>query len=138
MISNTDIRSLQILDLWLESIDTMNVHPLFDRAPREFSIPAKADTNWSEQSNLVQQVARDRQFERLREPAAATGISDLLIYAYKSHDIKLAAEIYDYVIPKGLKFSDTLCDIAVVRELLAFLVYMPVNAAVFTRICPME
>ena len=136
MISNTDTRSLQTLDLWLESIDTMNVHPLFDRAPREFSIPAKADTDWSEQSTLVQRVARDRQFEKLREPSASAGMADLLKFAYKSHDIKLAAEIYDYVIPKGLTFSNTFCDAALFRELLAFLVYMPANAAVFTRICP--
>ena len=136
VISNTDTRSHQVLDLWLESIDTMNVHPLFDRAPREFSISAKSDTDWSEQSNLVQRVARDRQFERLREPAASAAISDLLKYAYKSCDIKLAAEIYDYLIPKGLTFSNTFCDVTLVRELLAFLVYMPANAAVFTRICP--
>jgi hypothetical protein len=136
VISNTDTRSFQTLDLWLQSIDTMNIHPLFDRAPREFKIPTKADTDWTEYSDLVQRIARDRQFETLREPSAPADILELLRYAYRSHDIGLAAEIYDYVIPTGSMFSTTSCDPALMQELLSFLVYMPANAAVFTRICP--
>jgi len=114
----------------------MNIHPLFDQAPREFRIPTMADTDWSECSDLVQRVARDRQFQRLREPSAPAGISELLRHTYRSHDIGLAAEIYDYLIPTGSMFSTTSCDPALMQALLSFLVYMPANAAVFTRICP--
>jgi hypothetical protein len=114
----------------------MNIHPLFDRAPREFKIPTTVDTDWSEYSDLARRVAQDKQFERLREPSAPAGISELLRHTYKSHDIGLATEIYDYVIPKGSRSSTTPCDSALMQQLIAFLVYMPANAAIFTRICP--
>jgi AAA domain len=136
VISNTDVRSLQTLDLWLESIDTMEIHPLFDRAPREFEIPTRADVDWSAQSQFVQVVARDRVFETLREPTASVGLAELLRYAYKHHDSKLVSEIYNYILPRVLTSSNTTCDPALVRELVEFLIYMPANAAVFSNLCP--
>lgn len=136
VISNTDVRSLQTLDLWLESIDTEDVHPLFDRAPREFQVPTATNTDWTNQPDLVQQVVRNQNFNRLEEPLEIVDVAGLLNYAYKSHDTKLASEVYTKLVPREWTSASNPPEPPLIQKLLDYLLYMPANAAVFTRICP--
>lgn len=136
MISNTDVRSLQTLDLWLESVDTMEIHPLFDRVSREFQVPIITDTDWTNQPDLIQQVAQHQNFKKLEESLAIVDVAGLLKYAWKSHDIKVASKVYIKVVSREWTPFTAFPDPALIKILLEFLVFMPVNAAVFTRICP--
>ena len=62
LISNRDIRSLQVLDQWLETIDTEETLPLFSSAEREYTVPSIKGLDWTKVPNHIGLVARDAQF----------------------------------------------------------------------------
>lgn len=59
MISNRDIRSLRVLDLWLDFIDTEETIPLFEKAAREYSLPTLSAVDWAMVPDHIRMIARD-------------------------------------------------------------------------------
>ncbi|KAL9032922.1 MAG: hypothetical protein Q9214_007755, partial [Letrouitia sp. 1 TL-2023] len=62
VISNRDVRSLQVLDKWLEFIDTDEVLPLFEKDEREYRIPSLVDVNWDSEPVHLRDIAKDGKF----------------------------------------------------------------------------
>ncbi|KAL9615082.1 MAG: hypothetical protein Q9167_000505 [Letrouitia subvulpina] len=59
VISNRDVRSLQVLDKWLELIDTDEVLPLFEKDEREYGIPTLVDVNWDSEPGHIRDIAKN-------------------------------------------------------------------------------
>lgn len=53
---------MQTLDLWLELVDTNEVMPLFERAPKEYGIPKLRDVDWSEEPEYLIQILQKKEF----------------------------------------------------------------------------
>jgi regulator of nonsense transcripts 1 len=53
VISNTDVKSFQVLDLWMESVDTMETIPLFEKAPPPLTIPELAMADLTSQPDEI-------------------------------------------------------------------------------------
>ena len=62
VISNRDVRSLQVLDQWLEFVDTADVMPLFDNPKREYEVPSIKYLDWAQVPGPIRLIARDTQF----------------------------------------------------------------------------
>lgn len=65
MISNRDVQSLELLDLWLKQVDTEEVIPLFEKKAREFSIPHISDVDWSNESRNIRDLVGGQDYTTL-------------------------------------------------------------------------
>lgn len=59
VISNRDTFSMQVLDKWLEFIDTREVMPLFDRQEQSYRLADMRDVDWTKEPEYLQRIARD-------------------------------------------------------------------------------
>ena len=64
-ISNRDVRALQVLDSWLNFIDTGEVIPLFEKDDREYRLPSLKDIEWSGEPDYIQRIARHQDLSYL-------------------------------------------------------------------------
>ena len=62
VISNRDVRALQVLDQWLQYVDTQEVLPLFDNIGRAYKATSTKDLDWSKVAEPLRLIARDEQF----------------------------------------------------------------------------
>lgn len=63
VISNRDIRSLQVIDKWLEFVDTAETRPIFENTEREYRVPSTRGLDWTKVSDHVRVIARDASFQ---------------------------------------------------------------------------
>ena len=56
VISNRDVRSLHVLDQWLQFVDTGEVLPLFEQHEPEYRVPSLKDVNWSAEPEHLQPI----------------------------------------------------------------------------------
>jgi len=76
------VQALRALDLWLESVDTLEVLPNFPDEKPEYSLPTVTDIDWKQHSRLLSQVVRNREFHRLIE-ASTVQIAELLQFCWQ-------------------------------------------------------
>ena len=67
MISNRDVDSMQVLDEWLNFVDTDEILPLFEKLSMDYEISKLHSTNWDNFSEEVVAVVRDQDFAHLRK-----------------------------------------------------------------------
>ena len=59
VITNRDIRALQVVDKWLDFIDTGEVLPLFENEAREYNLPSIAEVDWTAEPQHIRQIAKE-------------------------------------------------------------------------------
>ena len=59
VISNRDTTSMQVLDKWLEFIDTREVMSLFEKQDQIYRLADMKDVDWNSEPEYLQRIARD-------------------------------------------------------------------------------
>ncbi|OAP58356.1 hypothetical protein AYL99_07446 [Fonsecaea erecta] len=137
VISNKDVRALRALDLWFESIDTLDVLPNFPDEQPPFSLPTLDDIDWSLHSDFVVQVVRQKKHSLVVE-ATVPQLVELLKFSWRNNLVDMLSEIYSQIL--RLDTTDegpTLrCRPETIRSLVEFLHFKPALAIHFARLCP--
>ncbi|EXJ72719.1 uncharacterized protein A1O5_03866 [Cladophialophora psammophila CBS 110553] len=138
VISNKDVRALRDLDLWLESVDTLEVLPNFPDEKPPYSLPTLIDIDWNLYSDFVVQVVRHKNYTLILE-ATDPQLVDLLKLGWKNDLVDLVSEIYGRMLmnPETTVRATTLrCAPEAIRRLVEFLYFKPAMAIHFARLCP--
>ncbi|KAL8846652.1 MAG: hypothetical protein Q9198_011274, partial [Flavoplaca austrocitrina] len=59
VISNRDSASMQVLDKWLEFIDTREVMPLFEKQEQNYRMADTKDVDWTSEPEYLKRIAMD-------------------------------------------------------------------------------
>ncbi|KAL8896256.1 MAG: hypothetical protein Q9192_003192 [Flavoplaca navasiana] len=59
VISNRDSASMQVLDKWLEFIDTREVMPLFEKQEQNYRMADMKDVDWTSEPEYLKRIAKD-------------------------------------------------------------------------------
>lgn len=92
VISNRDVRSLQVLDEWLEFVDTREVMPLFERPDREYTIPRLNNVDWSSEPDHIKRVVNSGELALL-DNMSPKDVSSLLAWLSKYQQIAKLQEV---------------------------------------------
>ncbi|KAH0843662.1 RNA-directed RNA polymerase [Fonsecaea pedrosoi] len=138
LISNKDVRALRALDLWLESVDTLDVLPNFpeDEQP-PYKLPTLDDVDWSLCSDFVVQVVRHKRYPLVLEATGAQ-LADLLDLSWRHDLTDVVSETYSRILKlETVDQRPTLrCGSETIRRLVEFLHFKPAMAIHFSRLCP--
>ena len=120
MISNRDVRSLRVLDLWLEQIDTEKVVPLFEREAREYTVPKLSKTDWTTVPENVRKIARDEDFVQYETFETAELVIETMEWLLERDEKGLLLGAYDYLLNMVKVGSGLISSSVLLRRLIAF------------------
>ena len=129
------MQALRALDLWLESVDTLEVLPNFPDEKPEYRLATVSDINWKQHGGLLSQVVRDREFHRLIE-ASTVQIVELLQFCWQYNLNDIIPEVYGRLLKPVGEPPLPRCRAETANELIEFLRYRPTLAIHFARLCP--
>ncbi|KAF3941986.1 Helicase [Dactylella cylindrospora] len=129
VISNSDVASFRVLDLWLESIDTLETKPLFEKAPL-LHIPRLEGVDFSVHPPEVKQLFKGN-LKMLEEDTVRSRLAQILQTCYTCHETRLPSQIYQYYLD-----SVSTQDPKLVEILVDSLYMSPGNVVYLTRLCP--
>ena len=133
VISNRDVRSLQVLDQWLEFVDTREVMPLFERPDREYGIPNVRDVDWSSEPEYIRRVVQSTELGLL-DGLGAKDISSLVQWLASHHQFGKLHEVFVHVLQTLSMRSGTSQDVAVLSTMVEALRLAPSQVITFTNI----
>ncbi|ETI27931.1 hypothetical protein G647_00380 [Cladophialophora carrionii CBS 160.54] len=136
VISNRDVRALRALDLWLESIDTLNVLSNFPDGQPTDSLPSLTDVDWNQHSDFLDRVVRRKEFAIVLE-ATIPQLLELLQFCYMYDVVDIVSEVYRRLLGSIAEGDqDKRCSPDHVSQLIEFLHYKPSMAVYLARLCP--
>ncbi|KIX05706.1 uncharacterized protein Z518_03678 [Rhinocladiella mackenziei CBS 650.93] len=135
VISNKDVRALRALDLWLESIDTLEVLPNFPDEKSEYSLPTLKDIGWDQHRPLIRQIIRDKHFDRMTD-ATGVEIAELLRFCWKYDLGDIISQVYARLLGLADEISEPTCSPGIIKDLIDFLYFTPTMVVHFARLCP--
>lgn len=97
MISNRDTKSLQLLDLWLDFVDTQKVIPRFEQEVRKYSVSKLDSTKWENEPEHIIAVVRDRNLDYFQDTRASGIIKKTLKWLMERNERTRMVEIYEYL-----------------------------------------
>jgi AAA domain len=129
------VQALRSLDLWLESVDTLEVLPNFPDEKPEYSLPTVADIDWKQHSDLLSRIVRERELHRVIG-ASTVQIVDLLDFCWKYNLTEIISEVYGHLLKPTGKPPLPQCTAETADDLINFLHYRPTLVIHFTGLCP--
>jgi hypothetical protein len=96
VISNRDTKTLQILDLWLDFVDTSKVVPRFEQQAREYSVTRLDNIKWDDEPDHIISAVRDKNLESLKQLHSPKLLKSLLEWLLEKNEHTRVVEIYDY------------------------------------------
>ena len=97
VISNRDVRSLQVLDKWLEFVDTREVMPIFERPDREYTIPMLRSVDWTFEPNHVKRIVVSGELALL-DTMSPKDVASLLAWLSKYQQIAKLHQVYVHLL----------------------------------------
>lgn len=135
MISNKDVRALRALDLWLESVDTLEVLPNFPDETTSYNLPTVTGIDWDHHSEFVRRVADAREMRRIMG-ATSTQIMELLQFCWRYYLTDIISEVYARLLNPADREAGSRLSLEIVTCLIEFLHFTPTMAIHFVRLCP--
>ena len=134
VISNRDVRALQLLDQWLQYVDTQEVLPLFDNIGRAYKAASTKDLDWSTVAEPLRLIARDEQFSifySFEEDEAIVEVFEWLLVHEQKKTLRRAFEylLSDITTTRSQRLRTTTVD-----TMLTYLQRAPFLVVVFSRI----
>ena len=133
VISNRDVRSLQVLDQWLEFVDTREVMPLFERPDREYGLPTLKDVNWSSEPQYIRRVVQSGDLGFL-DGMSPKDISSLMQWLSSHHQVGKIHQVFVHVLQTLSTASGTSHDVAVLNTMVEALRLAPSQVIAFSYI----
>ena len=135
VISNRDVRAQQVLDQWLQYIDTQEVLPLFDNTGRAYKAASTKDLDWSTIAEPLRLIARDEQFSifyTFEDDEAIVEVFEWLLIHEQKKTLRKAFEFLLAAITtsRSLRLRTT-----TVEAMFTYLQRAPFLVVVFSGIC---
>jgi hypothetical protein len=121
VISNRDVKSMRVLDEWLNFIDTDEVLPLFEKVDKNYSISKLDSVTWTDYPEVIVAVVRDKNLSHLRR---IDRVSDLrtILDLLKDHDEKkMLRDAFSHILDLEASSSCSLDRSVVASTLLEYL-----------------
>ncbi|KAF2101257.1 RdRP-domain-containing protein [Rhizodiscina lignyota] len=119
VISNRDVKSMQLLDQWLHYVDTDEVLPLFEQQQKEYRIPSIKDVDWAELDPSVAEIMRDHNLSKFQHLTSINTIFDILTLLKDLDEKTRLREIYTHLLDN--RPNSAIPQNKVVSSLLTFL-----------------
>ena len=133
VISNRDVRSLQVLDQWLEFVDTREVLPLFERQDREYTLPTLKDVDWSSEPEYIRRVVQAGELKRL-DNMSSRDISSLLQWLSSHYQAGRLHQVFVHVLQTLCTRSETSQNGMVLNNMIEVLRLAPSQVVAFSNI----
>ena len=134
VISNRDVRALQVLDQWLQYVDTQEVLPLFDNIGRAYKAASTKDLDWSTVAEPLRLIARDEQFSifhTFEDDKAMVEVFDwLLVHEQK----KTLRKAFEYLLSAITAIRSPRLRTTTIDAMLTYLQRAPFLVVVFSGI----
>ena len=98
MISNRDLRSLRILDLWLQQIDTEGVMPLFQQEAKEYNLRGLSTVEWSNEPEHLRKIVQDQDFSYFHGLETKASILSTFQWIWEKDERMLLRKIYQHIL----------------------------------------
>ena len=135
VISNRDVRALQVLDQWLQYVDTQEVMPLFDNTGRAYKAASTKDLDWSTIAEPLRLIARDEQFSvfyTFEDDEAIVEVFEwLLIHEQK----KTLRKAFEFLLSAITTSRSPLLRTTTVDAMFTYLQRAPLLVVVFSGVC---
>ena len=109
VISNRDIRSLRLLDLWLTAVDTEEIMPLFDNEAKEYSLSKAADVDWSSEPDHYREIVQNRNYSQVVSVQSKEATFALFQWLLKIDERQVIRELFGYLL-NLIQTNDTTID----------------------------
>jgi len=121
VISNRDVDSMQVLDEWLNFVDTDEILPLFEKLSMDYEISKLHSTNWDNFSEEVVAVVRDQDFAHLRKLESLAELRTILDLLNDHGEKKMLFDTFSHLLTLEASSSLLLDHNQVASNLLDFL-----------------
>ncbi|KAL4947610.1 RNA dependent RNA polymerase-domain-containing protein [Aspergillus filifer] len=138
VISNADVHSFRVLDLWLRSIDTLETIPLFEKEPPPLVISQFSSADWASQPEELRALLADGDFSQLDQIWMQSNILTVLQFCFQHNESNLPGKIYHHYLQSASAVDKWLVPRELLDGLLQGLLYTPRNVIFFARLCPWE
>ena len=133
VISNRDTRSLQVLDKWLELIDTQDVLPIFNKDEPEYKLPTLDDVDWANVSGPIKEVAQDGKLSSLSS-LDATDILETFRWLLARNQKATIRKAFIYVLSTCTNTGRRSSDATILGAMIDFLAEAPGLVIIFTEV----
>lgn len=125
---------MQILDLWLEFVDTDEIVPLFEKEAREYVLPKLSITDWSTVPDHLRRIARDGDLAPFKNMETIQSCTDTLDWLLERNERKSLFLSFDYLLENAKSDSIVMDGTALIHALIAFLRKAPFLSVTFAKI----
>ena len=98
VISNRDLRSSRILDLWLEQVDTEETMPLFQTEAKEYILPGLSDVDWSKMPENWQKIVHTKHFSYFAITEDKGETTAIFEWLWRRDQRNLVREIFNFIL----------------------------------------
>ncbi|KAL4784135.1 RNA dependent RNA polymerase-domain-containing protein [Aspergillus varians] len=137
VISNNDVHSFKTLDLWLRSIDTLEITPLFEKVPPPLVISKISTADWTSQPEEIQALIGKGDLSQLDQISMQSKIVPVLQFCFEHNEPNSPGKIYRHYLARDT-INEWLAPRELLDGLLQGLLYTPGNVIFFSRLCPWE
>ena len=135
VISNRDVRALQVLDQWLQHVDTQEVLPLFDNIGRAYKAASTKDLDWSTVAEPLQLIARDEQFSMFYTFEDDEAIVEVFEWLLVHEQKKTLRKAFEYLLSAITTSRSPRLRTTTIDAMFTFLQRAPFLVVVFSGIC---
>ena len=132
MISNRDLRSLRILDLWLQQIDTEGVMPLFQQEAKEYNLRGLSTVEWSNEPEHLRKIVQDQDFSYFHGLETKASILSIFQWTWEKDERMLLQKIYQYILARPR--STGVGEIPLVSAMIEFVHVVPPLSTTFADV----
>ena len=135
VISNRDVRALQVLDQWLQYVDTQEVIPLFDNVGRAYKAVSIKDLDWTTVAESLRLIARDEQFSifyTFKDDEAIIEVFEWLLVHEQKETLRKA---FEYLLSAITIIGSPRLRTTTVGAMFTYLQRAPFLVVTFSRVC---
>ena len=132
MISNRDVKSLRLLDLWLQAVDTDEIMPLFDNAAKEYSLQKTADVDWASEPAYYRDIVQ-RNFSKVFEATSRKELLALFNWLLRVDERQLLRELFHYLLASAKADDPRMESLDYLPVLIDFTAVVPSLATTFVN-----
>ena len=134
VISNRDVRALQVIDSWLNFIDTGEVIPLFEKDEREYKLPSLKDVVWSAEPEYIQRIAKHQEMSILQTMRSFDEYQKLFEWLNLKDQRSLLSQVFRRLLFQSDEATEVTCTPTALKAMLNFLSKAPFLVLELTRI----
>ena len=135
VISNRDVRALQVLDQWLQYVDTQEVMPLFENIGRAHKAASTKDLDWSTVAEPLRLITRDENFSIFYTFEDDEAIVEVFEWLLLHEQKKTLRKAFEYLLSAITTSRSPRLRTTTIDAMLTYLQRAPFLVVVFSGTC---